>query len=227
MTPAGHTLHSKVLANYKVQTYLCSVNIAPFPPPDPPGPDALHDRAMENLRFIRTTMERAGSFTAVPGYGGVLMGGTALVAASVAARQPTDSRWLLVWVGCAVIAVSIGAVAMAFKARRTSDLLAAPGRRFALSFVPPILAGAVLTIALYERGAFDLMPGVWLLSYGLAVAAGGMLSVRAVPIMGFCFLFLGAIALLGEGIPRDLVLATGFGLFQVGFGAWIARHHGG
>lgn len=182
---------------------------------------------MENLRFIRTTMERAGSFTAVPGYGGVLMGGTAFVAASVASRQPTDSRWLMVWVGCAVIAVSIGAVAMAFKARRTSDLLAAPGRRFALSFVPPILAGAVLTIALFERGAFDLMPGVWLLSYGLAVAAGGMLSVRAVPIMGFCFLFLGAIALLGEGIPRDLVLATGFGLFQVGFGAWIARHHGG
>lgn len=209
--------------------YLVVVKIAPFPPPDPPapGPDALHDRAMENLRFIRTTMERAGSFTAVPGYGGVLMGGTALVAASVAARQPTDSRWLLVWLGCAVIAAGIGAVAMAFKARRTSDLSAAPGRRFALSFVPPVLAGAVLTFALLERGAFDLMPGVWLLSYGLAVVAGGMLSVRAVPIMGFCFLFLGAIALLGVGIPRDLILATGFGLFQVGFGAWIARHHGG
>ena len=210
--------------------YRVVVNIAPFRPPTaptPPGPDALHDRAMENLRFIRTTMERAGSFTAVPGYGGVLMGGTALVAASVAARQPTDSRWLLVWLGCAAIAAGIGAVAMAFKARRTADLLAAPGRRFALSFVPPVLAGAVLTFALFERGAFDLMPGVWLLTYGLAVAAGGMLSVRAVPIMGFCFLFLGAIALLGMGIPRDLILATGFGLFQVGFGAWIARYHGG
>lgn len=219
-------MYYKVLANNKFRAYLDPVNIAPFPPPGPDA-DSLHDRAMENLRFIRTTMERAGSFTAVPGYGGVLMGGTALLAAALAARQPTNARWLMVWIGCAVIATAIGAAAMYFKASSTSDLLAAPGRRFALSFAPPILAGAVLTAALFERGAFDLMPGVWLLLYGLAVAAGGMLSVRAVPIMGFCFLFLGAIALLGAGIQRDLILAAGFGLVQIAFGAWIARHHGG
>lgn len=226
MVRAGRTLRDKVLDNVGRWTYRVPVNLAPFPPPNAPQPDALHQRAMENLRFIRATMERAGSFTAVPGYGGVLMGGTALIAAVLAARQPTDTRWLMVWMGCAVIAVAIGSAAMVLKARNTSDLLAAPGRRFALSFVPPMLAGLVLTVALFERGAFDLMPGVWLLHYGLAVAAGGMLSVRAVPIMGFCFLFLGAIALLG-GIPRDVVLAIGFGLFQVGFGAWIARYHGG
>src|ERR1700756_1278841 len=49
-------------------------------------PVALHAHAMDNLRFIRETMERAGSFTAVPGVGGILMGLSALGAALLAVR---------------------------------------------------------------------------------------------------------------------------------------------
>ena len=53
-------------------------------------PDAARSTRMENLRFIREAMERAGEFTAVPGWGGVLMGVTALVAA-VVAGPPDDT----------------------------------------------------------------------------------------------------------------------------------------
>ena len=50
----------------------------------PAVPVSLHSHAMDNLRFIRDAMERAGPFTGVPGWGGVAMALSALVwAASV------------------------------------------------------------------------------------------------------------------------------------------------
>src|SRR5256885_16012050 len=72
------------------------------------APRPLHDRALDNLRFIRQTMERAGSFTAVPGWGQVAVGVTALAAAFLAARQPTPELWLATWPGEAIVALAIG-----------------------------------------------------------------------------------------------------------------------
>ena len=62
-------------------------------------PTALGARALDNLSFIRNTMERATAFTGVPGWGGVGMGVTALVAGGFAARTPSSREWLSVWLG--------------------------------------------------------------------------------------------------------------------------------
>ncbi|HEX6134134.1 MAG TPA: hypothetical protein VFZ24_09225 [Longimicrobiales bacterium] len=198
----------------------------PVPPPD--EPIALHHRAISDLRYIRQTMERAGAFTAVPGWGGVGMGVIALAAAPLAAAQPDAERWLAVWIGAAAVAIGVAAVTMARKARRAAmPLLAGPGRKFALSFLPPIAAGAALTLALYSAGAVDRIPGTWLLLYGTAVATAGTFSVRIVPVMGLCFMVLGAAALFTPGSWGDWWLAAGFGLLEVGFGIAIARRYGG
>src|SRR2546430_17194791 len=71
------------------------------------APRPLHDRALDNLRYIRQTMERAGSFTAVPGWGQAAVGTTALVAALLAARQPTPELWLATWLGEAGVAPAL------------------------------------------------------------------------------------------------------------------------
>jgi len=190
-------------------------------------PIALGDRAIEDLRFIRRTIEGGASFTAVPGWGGVGMGLTALAAAGLASVQSTPEGWLLVWSIEAILAVAIGATAVYRKARRADlPVLSGVGRKFFLSFLPPVLAGAVLTVALWQAGAQPLLPGAWLLLYGAAVVTAGTFSVRTVPVMGVCFMVLGVFA-LGMPSAGDLLMAVGFGGLHILFGATIARRHGG
>jgi hypothetical protein len=193
-----------------------------------PEPVALGDRAMEDLRFIRRTMEVGAAFTAVPGWGGVGMGVSALAAAALASSQPTAERWLLVWILEALLAMAIGAVAIHRKARRADlPVLSGAGRKFVLSFLPPALAGVVLTVALWQAGADSLLPGAWLLLYGAAVVTAGTFSVKIVPVMGICFMVVGAFALLVMPAAGDLSMAVGFGGLQIVFGVTIARRHGG
>lgn len=191
-------------------------------------PPALHARAMDNLRFIRETMEGAASFTAVPGWGGVAMGATALVAAYVAARQTNVVAWLTVWAAEAALGCLIAGWGMMRKARNAqTQLLSKPGRKFALSFVPPIFVGALLTIVLLHAGAAHLIPGVWLLLYGTGVVTGGAFSVPPVPVMGLCFMLLGCFAFFAPASWGNNILAAGFGVLHIIFGTIIARRHGG
>jgi hypothetical protein len=193
-----------------------------------PEPIALGDRAKDDLRFIRRTMERGAAFTAVPGWGGVGMGLTALAAAALASGQPTAERWFLVWILEALLAVAIGAVAIRRKASRADlPVLSGAGRKFLLSFLPPALAGAVLTVALWQAGVESLLPGAWLLLYGAAVVTAGTFSVKIVPVTGICFMVLGVFALLAAPAAGDLSMAVGFGGLHIVFGTTIARRHGG
>ncbi len=194
----------------------------------PAEPLAMHSHAIDNLRYIRETMERAGSFTAVPGWGGVTMGITAVAAAVVAGWQISPNRWLATWLVEGAVAIAIGVIAMQQKARAAGlEIWSAPARKFAFSFVPPMFAGAVLTFALWQAGLMHLIPGTWLLLYGTGVITGGAFSVRVVPIMGAGFLALGAAALLSPPALSNLWLGLGFGGLHILFGAMIARKYGG
>jgi hypothetical protein len=145
-----------------------------------PEPIELHDRAMDNLRYIRRTIEQAGSFTAVPGLGGVLMGSTALVAAWIAGPRTPDLGWLMVWLAEAVVALMIGIFGAAVKSRSAGmPLLSGPGRKFVAGFAPSMIAGVVLSAVLFRAGLGEFLPGVWLLLYGAAVLSGGWASVSS------------------------------------------------
>jgi hypothetical protein len=193
-----------------------------------PEPIRLDVRAADNLRFIRETMENAGRFTAVPGWGGVGMGVTAVAAALVAAREPSATRWLAVWLVELAVAVIIATGATVLKARAAEgQVFSAAGRRFALSFVPPLLVGALLTVVLYQGGLIHVLPGMWLLLYGTAVVTGGAFSVRVVPVIGLCLMVTGVAALLGPATWGNICMGIGFGGLQIVFGSLIAYRHGG
>jgi hypothetical protein len=196
----------------------------------PPRTDApaLHARAMEDLSFIRDTMERAGATTAVPGWGGVAMGVTALAAAALAAGRPPSPGWLAIWLSASLVALAFGGWAMTSKARRGhAPVFSRPARRFLLSYLPPLVVGALLTVVLARAGLFDALPGTWLLLYGTGVVTGGAFSVRVVPVMGLCFMALGALALFAPPAWGNWLMAVGFGGLHVAFGLVIARRYGG
>ena len=196
--------------------------------PGPEEPVELHEHAMDNLRFIRETMERAGSFTAVPGWGGVIMGLTALMGALLASRASSVEAWLATWLVDAVISIVIAGWAITRKARAAmTPLFSAPGRKFALSFTPPLLVGALLTIVLYRSGLIEALPGMWLLLYGTGIVTGGAFSVKVVPVMGLCFMLAGGLALFCPASWGNWFMAAGFGGLHITFGILIARRYGG
>jgi len=191
-------------------------------------PPALHERAMDNLRYIRETMERATAFTAISGWGEVAIGITALLASAVAARQSTNTMWLAVWIVEGTISLLIAGWSMDRKARAAQmPLVSGPGRKAVFSLSPPIIAGGLLTIVLFRAGLTNTIPGVWLLLYGTGVITGGMFSVGVVPIMGICFMALGAAALFAPPEFTNWFMAAGFGGLHIVFGVIIARKYGG
>lgn len=193
--------------------------------PTSPAPEV---RAAEHLQFIREMMARSGSFTAVPGWGTLAMGVTALPTALIAGLQATPGRWLAVWLLDAALAAGLGAVALWWKTRRSGvSLRSGPGRKYVLSLLPPFVAGLLLTIAVWQGGYVDLLPALWLLLYGAGTITGGAYSVRAIPLMGVGFMGLGAVALLAPFAWGTVLLAVGFGGLHIGFGLIIARNYGG
>lgn len=191
-------------------------------------PIRLEDRALADLSFIRDTMARAGTVTSVPGWGGLAMGVTALTAAGIAARQGSYAEWLAVWLGEAVVALGIGGAAIVRKAEASgTPLLAGAGRLFIRAFMPPLIAGALLTAVFYRSGLVTRLPGLWLLLYGTAVTTAGIHSVRVVPLMGLSFGLLGGIAFLAPADWGNGFMALGFGGLHIGFGWLIARRYGG
>jgi hypothetical protein len=203
-------------------------SLSPLPSPERTRSPELQARAFENLGYIRRTMEESVSFTAISGWSQVAIGITALGAAWLAHHQPSPSAWLAVWVAALGVSIVIATVGMVSKARAAgAPVFAGPARRFAMSFLLPLGAGGLLTIVLHRAGQNELLPGTWLLLFGTAVACGGAFSVRIVPVMGICFMALGAVALLMRPEWGDAFLAVGFGALLIGFGVTIARRYGG
>jgi len=178
--------------------------------------------------LFRSTMERATPFTGISGRGEITIGGTALIASVIAARQPSFKLWVYTWLAEGLISSLIAGWSMDRKARATqTSLFSGSGRKALYSLAPSLIAGGLLTLVLARAGAFAPIPGMWLLLYGTGVITGGMFSVRAVPAMGICFMALGAFALFSPTAWTNWFMAVGFGGLHLLFGAIIVRKYGG
>lgn len=189
---------------------------------------ALHDRALEDLRFIRQTMEQAAAFTAFSGRSLVLIGVTAMVAAVVAPSEPGSRPWLVLWIVEAVLALTIAATGTLRKTVAAGEpLWSGPALKFTFSVAPALLVGVCSTIALAGTALASLLPGFWLLLYGAGLVSGGLFSLRIVPVIGASFMAIGALALFASSSWGNVLLAAGFGGLHVVLGTIVARKYGG
>ena len=201
------------------------------PPPNSPRrrePTPIDSGAVENLRYIRSTIDAVHTFTTVPGKGCIAMGLTALVAVGVESIPQLAQHWLAVWVGAAIVACGSALWFMEQKARAQGlSLRRAVARRFFMTMAPAFLAGAILTAALAGQVDRELITGMWLLLYGAGLAACGLFAIPAVFTAGIAFMALGTATLWLPPGSAAIVLALGFGGIHVALGVTIMRHHGG
>ena len=192
-----------------------------------PAP-TLHERAFDDLRFIRQTMEQTSAFTAFSGWSLVIIGLTAMVAAVLAPVDARSRSWLLIWIGEAALALAIAVTATLRKTLAAGEpLWSGPLLKFGFSVVPALVVGALLTGALATGARAELLPGTWLLLYGAGLVSGGVFSYRVVPITGAAFMAIGALALWAPAGWGNALLAAGFGGLHVVFGTIVARKYGG
>ena len=188
----------------------------------------MHEHALDNLRYIRNAMERAGAFTSIPGWGGVVIGTTALIAAALAHPYAGTRRWLFTWLAEAVLAAVIALITTILKARRADIAFrAGPARRFFISYFAPIVAAAAITYTLASAGLYTALPATWLLLYGASFISSGAFSIPVVPVMGLCYMILGIAACFAGPQLGNALVGVGFGGIHVVFGFVIARRYGG
>jgi hypothetical protein len=182
----------------------------------------------DDLRFIRDTMARSAAFTAVSGWGYMVIGLTAFCTAWIASHQPSGFGWLRIWLAEGLLALAVGLLSCTWKANRGGlPLFSGPARKVALGLAPPLVAGAFLTFLLFRSGQSFALPATWLLLYGAGIMTGGAFSVAILPVMGLCFMLLGGLTVLGPAAWGNWFLAAGFGGLHMIFGWLIARRHGG
>lgn len=197
-------------------------------PPSNAAPISIDAGALAHLRYIRDTMEAAHTFTSVPGKGCIAMGIVALSAAALDSMPGLAPYWLPIWLGAALTAVLLASYFLVNKARGQGlSLWRGVARRFFLTLLPALVAGAVLTTALLDSDARELVAGAWLLLYGAGLAASGVFSIGPVMVTGFAFMVLGTLALTLPPSWSTALLAVGFGGLHLVLGTIIIRRHGG
>lgn len=194
------------------------------------------ETAHEDLQYIRRTLDAAGRFTAVPGWGLMCAGIAALGGVAVNlgitgppwGGGPLRQEALQVWGIVLGISLAIVSFGIYRKSEQTGARLQAPlVRKLLWSLCPALFVGAILTGLAARTGNLGWLPAIWLGCYGAAITNGGQVSVAPVRYLGLALLGTAAGAAL---LPQELGLvwlAAGFGWLHLGFGAYIAWRHDG
>lgn len=173
------------------------------------------DSALENLRIIRSLMEKAHIYRAVSAPAALTGGVLAFVAsawpvsyalANNGAAAMCDSCFLYTWLIILGIASALNVFLLAKEAARRSQPFVSKGMRMALrAFAPPMLVGGCVGIGLILfLHNLTLAALLWILCYGLALLGTASFSPRSLIRLGWAFVVAGLLLFFAWALNRDV-----------------------
>lgn len=192
----------------------------------------------QDLKFIRKTMETSTKYTNIPALGYFVAGLIALAGTGLTFTLLSPDRiagmknWLTkdglvfisIWTGTFVAAFLSTVYLLRAHARNHSITAWNPlAARMYLSQAPIALLSIATTGSAVVHGSYVLLPGFWLLSYGVILWAFSYFTGLEHKIGGTFFLSLGLAALVVNPNTAVVLLAVGFGLIHLilGIVQWI------
>lgn len=196
------------------------------------------EEAAEQLRVIRSMMERATIFRALSGETALVGGAAALGAAWI-----TENRQGMAWAGGWLAGLLFVIAFNIFQIFRLGSSRQRPfwssGLKLALrGALPPIIAGGFLGVLFLRSGNVPAAACMWIIHYGLALLAIREFAPRSMVFLGWSFMAFGLLALSvgtrvielpqqwGQHINPSRLMALAFGGFHLIYGALIVTTKG-
>jgi len=200
------------------------------------------EEIIKNVNYIEEVIHSSNRYTNVSGIAGIISGALALIGCFLS--YSILSSWnvmsgpvknekniimlIAIWLAVFVLAGAAQIILTIYKARRMEILpWTKLSRQVIFALVPALLAGALLTLYLIDRGQIEYIPGVWILLYGVGIAASGMFSVIAVRVLGWAFILTAIIPLFILPEYGILFLGLTFGIYHIIYGIVVAVKYKG
>lgn len=196
------------------------------------------EEAEDNLRVIRSLMERATIYRAISAPVALAGGLASLAGCAIVAKglSPSDveplvmtSLFFRTWLGVLFITVLVNVFFLWKDASQRGEPFISPGMRAALFALAPCwLVAAILTA--FWQGIPWLVPTFWMILYGLGLLATRYFAPRSIVFLGWAFVAGGLFSLLifmgphtEDHLPElraaNLAMGATFGLFHLIYAA--------
>jgi hypothetical protein len=206
--------------------------------------DQERSKAEEDLRVIRSLMERATVYRAISAPAALVAGFLSIFAAAAiylsdqTINRPVQGRaFAATWLVVLVIAVATNAFFIWREAKKDGRPFISSGMKLSLRAIAPnlLIPAAVslwFLVSGYKGGAEQELVVVWIAFYGLALLSTGLFAPRSLVCLGWAFL-LTALALpplrnAASDLPANLpniAMGITFGLYHLIYAvcAWPRR----
>ena len=198
------------------------------------------EEIIKNINYIKEIVESSNCYTNLSGLAGILCGILAFIGCIISyyllgsfnlTASLIQSKLLMLGVLWLIVFTGALSVQIGFTVRKAHKIGVQPWTKLShqiiFALLPGLLAGAVLTLYLVKYNQSVFIPGVWILLYGVGIAASGMFSIIAVRLLGWAFILTSILPLFVYPECGLIFMALTFGIYHIIYGLIISVKYRG